>query len=349
MHSPLRVKIQNALNKALQLEHTDVLFVGGRRRNRKRRKHAKEKRKCKKEEGKHTPVLKPKTYNGNKGKYVTLVADDISLSPSIIDELFDGHVADFNNEADEHQDEMGPFDKEENEHLPELCDTDSCLMEELCINTASHERPCSCDTGYNSEEDRKPSNESEQEEAEDDGTKLNTEQSNEEVEEQTDDDEVFMENGKVFSPIKDRKDIDKYCLMAEIQKAEEYLESIITGDEEQQVEGTDKESEVNNQHDTGRRVEDDIPRQLADQLEYKLTGKTDVKLSEDDSQHVPKSLPEPRVIPNFCYDEEDEVEIYTKQPRTWFKRKPHEDDEELRPLICCGKETGVGLACCTIL
>lgn len=39
MHSPLRVKIQNALNKALQLEHTDVLFVGGRRRNRKRRKH----------------------------------------------------------------------------------------------------------------------------------------------------------------------------------------------------------------------------------------------------------------------------------------------------------------------
>lgn len=39
MHSPLRVKIQNALNKAFQLEKTDVLFVGGRRQNRKRRKH----------------------------------------------------------------------------------------------------------------------------------------------------------------------------------------------------------------------------------------------------------------------------------------------------------------------
>ena len=44
--------------------------------------------------------------SGSKGNYVALVADDISLSPSMVDELFDDSVVDYNDEVDEDNDEI---------------------------------------------------------------------------------------------------------------------------------------------------------------------------------------------------------------------------------------------------
>ncbi|XP_052090345.1 uncharacterized protein DDB_G0283697-like isoform X2 [Mytilus californianus] len=366
MHSPLRVKIQNALNKAFQLEKTDVLFVGGRRRNRKRRKHAKDKKKSKKYEGKETPVLKAKTYNGNKGKYVALVADDdISLSPSMVDELFYGTNADSiginydedeasidaisvnqaeadNNEDDE---EIAYNDNdEETSNMPKLSYIETSLQEEMKLAEIKNdeERHSSCDTGYNSEEEHRIRTTSDSSEDEiqpnddyDSHQDLDCESNVEIPENNMEEDDVFVdekEEGFNESFVSDEDDIthqennlnDKNVVIVSKETEADYTEL-----NEDHTELTDKEA-------TDIRVD---PNKKGD-------------LERDgwpDKMNVPDIILEkPRIIANFDYDEEEEEEVYTKQPKSWFKRKT-EEDEELRPLICCGDDNGVGFACCTIL
>ncbi|XP_071138644.1 myb-like protein X isoform X2 [Mytilus edulis] len=358
MHSPLRVKIQNALNKAFQLEKTDVLFVGGRRQNRKRRKHAKDKKKSKKYEGKGTPVLKAKTYNGNKGKYAALVADDdISLSPSMVDELFYGtktgtisincdedevsvdaisvNQADANNKED---DEESVYDDNDEETIdvPELSYTETSLQEEMKLAEIKHdeERHSSCDTGYNSEEDHRIRTTSESE----DEIQLNDNDnqldcgSNLDKQGNNTEDDVFVdekEEGFNESFVSEEDDITHQESNLNEKKVSEKTEVDNTELNDDHTELTDKEV-------TDSRVE----QNLKDDLQ---------KCGLSEKNNVPDiTLKKPRIIANFDYDEEEEEEIYTKQPKTWFRKKT-EEDEELRPLICCGDENGVGFACCTIL
>lgn len=214
------------------------------------------------------------------------------------------------------------FDKEVTEKLPELCDTDSCLMEEMCINTASHERPCSCDTGYNSEEDRKVSTESEHEETEDETTVDDIKQNSDivsEANEQNNFDDVFTESGEELdtSLLHNEKEAHEYSLMDEITKAEAYLESIITEDEEEN-ERTDvchemlksKESAMNSTGivncGSGGEIEDEHLKQVAEDMKNAINEETDagVRPLDEEKPAVQKEIPEPRVIANFDYDDE---------------------------------------------
>lgn len=366
MHSPLRVKIQNALNKAFQLEKTDVLFVGGRRRNRKRRKHAKDKKKSKKYEGKETPVLKAKTYNGNKGKYVALVADDdISLSPSMVDELFCGTKADSISinydedeasidaisvnqaEADNNEDDEEityNANDEETSNMPESSYTETSLQEEMKLAEIKNdeERHSSCDTGYNSEEEHRIRTTSDSSEEEiqpnddyDSHQDLDCESNAEIQENNTEEDDVFVdekEDGFNESFVSEEDDITH-------QENNLNDKNVIIVSKEAEVDDT----ELNEDH-----------TELTDKEATDIRAEQNLKVDlERDGRPEKMNVPDiilekPRIITNFDYDEEEEEEIYTKQPKSWFRRKT-EEDEELRPLICCGDDNGVGFACCTIL
>lgn len=356
MHSPLRIKIQNAINKALKLENTDVLVVGGRRRNRKRkRRYGKDKRKSKKYEGKETPVLKAKTYEGGNGKYVALVADDgISLSPSMIDDLLDGTSFDCisinQGEDDEQHEETVCHNILVKEHENEKSETninnEINLEEEIehVIKSGSEtdeERPRSCDTGYNSEEDHK----------------------NNIV---TDDEDVEnRENGACYEDITENTVNEDDVFMSE-NETTHLNETTLESGHEEETEIVHKTNfadvSLECQRDKDECLDNKRTEFLLNNIELETTykgGEKDEILKEENSKAdvttLQKKFPvenlctaEPRLTINFDYDNEEEEEIYTKQPKTWFKRKK-EEDEEQKPLICCGDENGVGFACCTIL
>lgn len=363
MHSPLRIKIQNAINKALQLETTDVLFVGGRRRNRKRkRKHGKDKRKSKKYEGKETPVLKAKTHNGSEGRYIALLAeDDISLSPSMIDDLLDGTTSidaisiNQGDEGDEQEEECAFDDENDNtkETKEETSEIDvkekkNLQKEEIdadCTElTNDEERPSSCDTGYNSEEEHKISED----------TVISTDEIKDEehMEEiMVDDDDVFVcededseLDNSTFVPEKEiTKDegivLTKPDIFEDVSLENENNEGI---EENADLDQTTSDKEVIEEE------EEDLKEESSD-LEIKEdTLKAEIVCPSEKFSVEDLYTEEPRVTINFDCEEEEEEEIYTKQPKPWYSSKT-EEDEERRPLICCGDDNGVGYACCTIL